>query len=287
MFTKWFEKKAKELGYVKLSDLDEYKKKVFSEVKDIALVRDNFNPRIKAIEKRNKEISDKNIILEGKILKIEAQAKKYEPLFTAVASLREKILDYDGVWDRFDKQDEKIKSIKEESSSANIRLNQLARAKDEVSRMEKVVESFKGVEDLKAELEETQKDLKKNSEALLLLSKENKKDIKALKDRFNRVRINGHPLNSDTRVVITDLDLSFVNNLETRVKKDLKSFGKEVQKEVDDKLIPHTEKEQKLAELNKKVDDIVRVNSNVKTLRKQKTFDELYREVVRGSKKKL
>lgn len=287
MFTKWFEKKAKELGYVKLSDLDEYKKKVFSEVKDIALVRDNFNPRIKAIEKRNKEIFDKNIVLEGKILKIEAQAKKYEPLFTAVASLREKILDYDGVWDRFDKQDEKIKSIKEESSSANIRLNQLARAKDEVSRMEKVVESFKGVEDLKAELKETQKDLKKNSEALLLLSKENKKDIKALKDRFNRVRINGHPLNSDTRVVITDLDLSFVNNLETRVKKDLKSFGKEVQKEVDDKLIPHTEKEQKLAELNKKVDDIVRVNSNVKTLRKQKTFDELYREVVKGSKKKL
>lgn len=287
MLEKWFEKKAHKLGYMKLSDFEKYKQEMFNEVKNIAIIRDNFNPRIKAIEKRNKEIFESNIALNGRIDRFQNDLKRLTPLSNAVARLREDIDQIAEIWKSLDELKSIIDKVKDEDDSLRKRLNQLARAKDTITKLEPLAESLTNLDEFQKSINKVAKDLEKSVEALTFSIKQNEKAIKKETERFNRARINGHPLNGSTHLTVKDFDISLINNIETRVKRDLKTFEKEIEKRMEEKLIPHSEKEKKLDELNKKVDDIVRVNSNVKTLRKQKTFDELYKQVVKDSKKKL
>ena len=330
LFDKWYEKKAVKLGYIKE---EEIKENLTTEVSKLEMTKNSFDPRISALEDYSlqlkarmdklehdrgqdlkriyadieyyvKDLKDRDVqILEeiekqrAELDKIDAEQadkiKKVEGWYKVAAELRERIEKLEKFENQFGAIFSSLTNLETKQAELNKTLNRLSKAKADIFKMEKAIESYDELHSLNERAESTEKKITEAINKNSISNKKLDKDLKALEKRVSGLRINGKALTGRTEIVASDIRISkdsnetFDSEMQLRFLEQFKRYKNELDKDYKEKQIPWDELKKEIKATDQRIDDLTKINRNAGkiVMGSQKSFNKLFQEVMEKQKR--
>lgn len=258
--------------------------------------KDNKELILSSVEKLTKDTESGleivSLALKSAEKDIKKDIKKLSELFEAVSQIRKeceqiKVLEKD-----LSSLTKKEIKTKEEVELIQTRLNQISKATADIPKIEKAAKSFDTLNEINEHIKETEKKITTVINKDAATNESFKKDFQRLERRFSNVRVNGLPLTPNTEIMadhikVRDTDLSLESVLQLRFLNTFKEYREVLDKDYKEKQIPFAELKQDIKKVDDRVTELTQVNRRAgkPIMESQKSFNELFRQVVEGNKK--